>query len=133
MLGWKLPSVIDYAVNSLNKLSSPLALLLIGMLIAEYNFKQLLNVKYVLLPVLRCVLMPALFFAASLLLRQLGISDELCRMFVIYAALPVPSLIAVWTMKFDPNPDNHLMAACTCTISMILCMLTIPVWNILMG
>ena len=133
IFGWKLPSFIDYAVNSLNKLSSPLALLLVGMLIAEYKFKQLLNVKYVLLPVLRCILMPALFFAVSLLMRRFGVSDELCRMFVIYGALPVPSLITVWTMKYDPNPDNHLMSVCTCTISMILCMLTIPIWNTLMA
>ena len=129
----RLPAFVDYVVNSLNKLTTPLALLMCGMLIAEYDFRKMLNLKYFLLPVLRCVMMPAIFFCISLLLPRFGVPEMLCKMFVIYAALPVPSLISVWTVKYDPDPGNHFMAACTYTLSVILCVLTIPIWNWLMG
>ena len=130
--GWKLPEAIQYCVKNLSSICSPLALLLCGMVVAEYDFKALMNLKYLRLPILRTVVMPALFFLLSRLLFMMGVDELLCRIFVVYTALPVASLLPVYSIKYDPDPDNHLDAAGACIISVLLSAVTIPIWYVLL-
>jgi predicted permease len=133
VLGWKLPAAINYCVKSLNTISSPLALLVCGMVIAEYDFKKLLHLEYFVLPVLRTVAMPALFFGISRLLLMAGVDSLLCNMFVVYGALPTASLLPVYAVKYDPDPENQLHAAGVSMISVFLSAITVPIWYLLLG
>ena len=130
--GWELPEAIQYCVKSLSSICSPLALLLCGMIVAEYDFKALVNLKYLRLPILRTVVMPALFFLLSRLLLMMGVETLLCQILVIYTALPVASLLPVYSIKYDPDPDNHLDAAGACILSVLLSAVTIPIWYVLL-
>lgn len=130
--GWQLPTALNYCVKSLSSISSPLALLLCGMVIGEHNFKQLLRFEYLKLPLLRTILMPAIFFAISRLFPLLGVEPMLVQMFVIFASFPVAALMAVYAVKYDPNPDNHLMAAGSSALSVLLSAITIPIWYMLL-
>lgn len=130
--GWKLPEAIQYCVKSLSSICSPLALLLCGMIVAEYDGKAFLHPKYLRLPFLRTVVMPALFFLLSRLLLQLGVEPLLCQILVVYTALPVASLLPVYSMKYDPDPNNHMDAAGACIVSVLLSAITIPIWYVLL-
>jgi len=130
--GWQLPTALNYCVKSLSSISSPLALLLCGMVIAEHSFKQLLRPEYLLLPLLRTIMMPAIFFGVSRVLLLLGVEQMLAQMFVIFASFPVAALMAVYAVKFDPDPDNHLMAAGSCALSVLISAITIPIWYMLL-
>ena len=126
--GWHLPTPINNCIKNVGAISSPLALLLCGMVIGEHNFKRLLHVKYLFLPLLRTIAMPALFFCISKLLLVIGVDELLCKMLVIYSAFPVASLLPIYAVRFDPEPENHLSAAASCIISVLLCAITIPIW-----
>lgn len=126
--GWHLPTALNYCVKSMSSISSPLALLLCGMVIAEYDFKQLIRPKYLFLPLLRTILMPALFFGISRLFLLLGVEKLLCDILVIYAAFPVASLLPIYAIRFDPEPENQLNAAAATIISVFLSAITIPIW-----
>lgn len=130
--GWKLPTALNYCVASLNTICSPLALLLCGMVIAGYDFKQLMKLKYLLLPLLRTVAMPALFFLISRILIAAGVEKLLCQIMVVYTAFPVAALLPVYAVKYDPNPDNQLNAAAAGVISVLLSAITIPLWSLLL-
>ena len=130
--GWKLPEAIQYCVKSLSSICSPLALLLCGMIVAEYDLKAFLRPKYLRLPLLRTVMMPALFFLLSRLLLTMGVESLLCQILVIYTAFPVASLLPVYSMKYDPDPNNHMDAAGACIVSVLLSAVTIPIWYILL-
>lgn len=130
--GWKLPTALNYCVKSMSSLSSPLALLLCGMVLGGYNFKELIRVKYLLLPLLRVLLMPAIMLGISRIFVLLGAEKLLCDMMVIYAALPVASLLPIYTIRFDPDPDNQLNAAASSTLSVLLSAITIPIWYMLL-
>jgi predicted permease len=130
--GWHLPAAINYCVKSLNSICSPLALLLCGMVIGEYDFKKLLHLEYLVLPLLRTVAMPALLFGVSRLLLLAGVDELLCNMMVVYGALPTSSLLPVYAMKYDPDPENHLRAAGVSMISVLMSAFTIPVWYLLL-
>ena len=130
--GWKLPETIQYCVKSLSSICSPLALLLCGMIVAEYDLKAFLRPKYLRLPLLRTVAMPAMFFFVSRLLLQLGVEPLLCQILVIYTAFPVASLLPVYSIKYDPDPANHKDAAGACIVSVLLSAITISIWYILL-
>ena len=130
--GWQLPTIIQYCVKSLNSICSPLALLLCGMVIGEYDFKKLLHLEYLVLPLLRTVAMPALLFGVSRLLLLAGVDELLCNMLVVYGALPTSSLLPVYAMKYDPDPENHLRAAGVSMISVLISAFTSPVWYLLL-
>ena len=65
--GWKLPETVQYCVKSLSSICSPVALLLCGMVVAEYDLKAFLRPKYLRLPILRTV-MPCLAAVLSVFL-----------------------------------------------------------------
>jgi len=130
--GWHLPTALNYCVKSMSSISSPLALLLCGMVLGEYNFKQLVRIKYLLLPLLRTILMPALFFGISRLLLLLGVEKLLCDILVIYAALPVASLLPIYAIRYDPEEENQLNAAAASILSVLISAVTIPVWYLLL-
>jgi predicted permease len=73
-----------------------------------------------------------LFFLLSRLFFMMGVDELLCQIFVVYTALPVASLLPVYSIKYDPDPDNHLDAAGACILSVILSAVTIPVWFMLL-
>lgn len=130
--GWQLPTAIAYCVKSLNNICSPLALLLCGMVIAGYEFKRILKLKYLLLPLLRTLAMPALFFLISRVLLAAGVEKLLCQIMVVYAAFPVAALLPVYAVKYDPDPDNQLNAAAAGVISVLLSAVTVPLWSLLL-
>jgi len=131
--GWKLPTAIQYCVKSLQSVCSPMALLLCGMVVAEHDVKALLKLKYMRLPLLKTVVVPALFFLLSRLLLTVGVEPVLCQILVIYSALPVASLLPVYSVKYDPDPTNHLDAAGASILSVLLSAITIPVWYMLIS
>ena len=130
--GWKLPTALNYCVKSMSSISSPLALLLCGMVLGEYNFKEFVWGKYLLLPLLRTIFMPAVMLGVSRLFLLLGVEKLLCDMMVIYAALPVASLLPIYTIRFDPDQNNQLNSAAASILSVLLSAVTIPIWYLLL-
>lgn len=47
---WKLPTVIEYVVNECYMICSPLGLILCGLILGKYDFKRLINVRYIKAP-----------------------------------------------------------------------------------
>jgi predicted permease len=62
-----------------------------------------------------------------------GVDSLLCNMFVVYGALPTASLLPVYAVKYDPDPENQLHAAGVSMISVFLSAITVPIWYLLLG
>lgn len=127
----QLPEVISYCLTSLNKLCSPLGLLLCGMIIGKYDLKKLLNMRYFRLPVLRLVLMPFIAMIFAHILKQFGIDKTLCDMIIVYSALPCASLTAVFAVQYETDPEIHFEAAGSVFFATLLSTITIPIWYLL--
>ncbi|MDD2956780.1 MAG: hypothetical protein PHD67_10805, partial [Oscillospiraceae bacterium] len=83
----------------------------------------LLRPRYLRLPLIRNLAMPAVFF---FLTRLLPLDPTLSNIVVIYAALPVASLLAAFTIRYDP--DSQFESAGSVLISTLLSAVTIPLW-----
>jgi len=129
--GLKLPDTIGYSIKQVGGLCSPLGLMLCGMRLGCCDFKSLLKFRYIGIPMLRLVMMPALFLVPIRMLANIGVDPLICNIIMIYTALPIAALLPVYTMQYDPNEDNQLMAAGASAVSAMISTITIPLWCLL--
>lgn len=127
---WKLPAPVSGVINSLGSCASPLGMVLCGISLGKYDFRKLLRPRYLWIPLVRNLLLPALILLLALLS---GIEPDLARVVVIFAALPVPSLLAAFTIQYDPDQDSQFQAAAAVLLSTLACAVTIPIWAAALG
>ena len=126
----QLPSPVTGVINSLGSCASPLGMLLCGMSLGKYPLRRLLQPRYFWVPLVRNLLLPALILALSVLA---GLERELAQVVVMFAALPVASLIAAFTIQYDPDQENQFEAAAAVLLSTIAACITIPLWSWLLS
>lgn len=129
--GWQLPEVIDHVVNQGYTICSPLGLILGGLILGKYSFRRLLSLKYIKASALRLLLMPAILCAGTRLLLLFDIEPIICNIIVIYGALPTASLLPVYALQYDPDPENQFAAVGTYVVTTLLSTITIPLWYLL--
>ncbi len=122
-----LPAPVSGVINSLGGCASPLGMVLCGISLSRYDFKKLLRLKYFLIPLVRNLALPALTLGLCLLTR---LDAELAHVAVMFAALPVPSLLAAFTIQYDPDRESQFQAAATVLLSTLFSAVTIPVWAV---
>lgn len=122
----QLPTVIDDVVSGIGKISSPLGMILCGISLGKHKLRELMKPRYLLMPLVRNLIMPALTICILLLLP---IDPLLKKVIVIFAALPVASLTAAFTIQYDPEPEAHLESAGAVLFSVIACAATMPLWS----
>lgn len=117
-------------INSLGSCASPLGMVLCGISLGKYDFRALLRPKYLWTPLIRTLALPALTLGLCLLA---GLEGELARVAVIFTALPTASLLAAFTIQYDPSRDSQFEAAATVLLSTLLSAFTIPLWAAVLG
>lgn len=119
-----------WVISKLASLCTPVGLLICGMTLGRLEIRELLNVRFLRLPVIRCVCMP-LFFLGILKVVTLvfPLDPVVISMVLVYTALPVSSLISAYTVQYDPNPAVQVEASGALLYSTILSIITIPVWH----
>lgn len=127
---WKLPAPVSGVINSLGSCASPLGMVLCGISLGKYDFRALLRPKYLWTPLIRTLALPALTLGLCLLA---GLEGELARVAVIFTALPTASLLAAFTIQYDPSRDSQFEAAATVLLSTLLSAFTIPLWAAVLG
>lgn len=125
-----LPAPVSGVINSLGSCASPLGMVLCGVSLGKYEFRQLLRPRYFGAPLVRVLVMPALVLGLSL---ALGLDPELTQVAVVFSALPAPSLLAAFTIQYDPSQDSQFEAAAAVLLSTVLSAVTIPLWAAVLG
>lgn len=120
---------IHWVITVLGGVCTPLGLILCGLTLGKYQFRELLHMRYLVLPLLRCVVIPLGFFCIIRALNcVVSIDPVVSVMAVVYTALPVASLTAAYTIQYDPDPEVQFEAAGAVFFSTILSIFTVPIW-----
>lgn len=122
---YKLPTVIDDSVSAIGSICSPLGMILCGITLGKHKIKELLNIRYIRVPILRNIIMPAITTA---LLYFLPIDPLLAKVIIIFSSLPVASMLAAFTIQYDPDPEARLESAGSVMFSIITFAATMPLW-----
>lgn len=122
----QLPSFLEKTISSIGAICSPLGMIICGISLGKNNLKKLLGLKYLKLPLLRNIIMPAVTLAC---VYFLPIDPLVAKVVVSYAALPVASLLSAFTLQYDPQPEALMESSGGVLLSIMLCSVTIPLWT----
>ena len=132
VFGVKLPGWLGQAVSGLGSLNTPLAMLIVGALMAEGDFKTLFR-DWTLFAsaAARLAALPALALGALWLMWALGVpgmpavSSPVISACVLLTAMPVAANVAIFASMYAVKPQY---AAQTVLVSTLLSVATVPMW-----
>ena len=121
LTGWQAPTVVERVVNDLAQLTTPLAMLVIGINLSTISVtKMLKNIAMWIFLFLKMLLLPVLFF---FLFRMLVSDLALFRVLVVVVAMPIASACALFASRYEYEVD---VATEGVFLSTLLCPLTVP-------
>ena len=122
-----LPEIVARPLSWLAGVCSPMGMILCGVSLGKYPAKALLRPSCLCTALLRCLMMPGIFLAVSILL---GLDPALARPMVVCSMLPIASTLAAFTIRYEPeNTDAHFESAGAVLCSTVLSAATIPLWS----
>lgn len=123
--GISLPEVLSKTVSAIGSTCTTLGMILCGVSLGKNNLKALLKLRYLRMPILRNLVMPAITMGIMYLLP---VDPLVKKTAVIYASLPVASMLAAFTIQYDPNPEAQLESAGSVFLSLLFFSATLPLW-----
>ena len=125
LAGIELPAVINNTMATVGAAALPLGMIICGIALGKNELKMLFKLKYLHLPILRNLILPALTAGIMFLLP---LDPLVARVVVIFSALPVALLLSVFTIQYNPDPEAQFESAGSVLISTALFTFTIPLW-----
>lgn len=125
--GITFPAAVDTTLNSLGRCSTPLIMLFLGMILAEYGFKSMiskLNLQYC---ALRLLIIPLIVLGGCMLFH---IDPMITGLSVLLAAMPAGSTTAVLAEQYQADVK---FAADIVVLSTILSIGLLPVWALFLS
>ncbi len=131
-----LPGPIVQTVKGIGALNTPLAMLIVGLLVAEGDFKSLFR-EHTLFTgaAVRLIALPAVSLGVLWLLWQLGVpgmqavASPAVRSCVLLTAMPIAANVAIFAAMYNIKPQ---FAAQTVLVSTLFSVATVPLWMVAM-
>lgn len=118
----KLPSVMEETVRSLAGLNAPIAMVILGVYLAQTNIGSLfLEKELYIVSIIRLLVMPVLAIIILTLCRNLPYEMRLALL--IASSAPIGSNVAVYAQKLN---KNYIYAVKTVCLSTLLSIVTMP-------
>lgn len=119
---WKLPAPVYTAVNSIGTLNTPLAMIILGAILAQTDITEAFkSFKYYKLAFFRLIAAPCILL---LLFKILPIPQNVMLVTFICAVVPTATAVSMITQLFDKDSS---FAANTIVLSTVLSLVTVPV------
>jgi predicted permease len=117
----ELPPVLDRSVQALAECTTPLAMTIVGMILADIPLKSILSGKALLLSAIRQLVMPLMLLFA---LNRAGVDHLLTCVAVILTGMPIGSTTAILAAKYGANAE---FASKCVFMSTVTSLITVPV------
>lgn len=115
-------TALDKAVRSAGGCTTALTMLLIGMMLAEMDFKSMLDKNTLAISALRLGILPFIVLAGC---KVFGIDEFLTGVCVLITGMPAGSTSAILAAKYG---CDYTFATKCIVVSTLLSMITIPLW-----
>lgn len=126
LLRLEVPELLMKPIAYLGSCNTGASMLVIGMILARMEARQFLDRSVLLFSVHRLVLLPALVYAACLLIPVTPMARNIC---VILAAMPVAANTSILADKYDAD---SVYATKLVVVSTLLSIPTTALWSLLL-
>ena len=125
----KIPDFIGTPLKNLSTVVSTMGIALIGVSIADVDFKELFSkAENLLLPIFVDVAAPLAVLAVLAVLFGSSMPYEALAVAVIYSALPTATMVPIWTSKFYEGDEAAVSGASVGVVmSTLLSIVTLPI------
>ncbi|MFA9465626.1 MAG: AEC family transporter [Velocimicrobium sp.] len=117
-----LPPVLDKTIRGVGGCTTTISMIVIGLILAEVDFRYLINVEILKIIVVRLIVLPIF---ALVIAKILGLSEMLTGVVVILTAMPAGSTSAMLAAKYDG--DYKFASKCVVSTT-IISLLSLSVW-----
>ena len=122
--GLSMPSILYTTVNSLSLMNGPLAMVIIGVYMAQADMKSMITDKHgYITSLVRLVIIPVI----SLILIKMTLASaypEISKTLLIVASAPIGSNVAVYAQKLNMDYTYAVKIVC---LSTVLSLITVPI------
>lgn len=126
--GLHLPALLQSTLSSIGNITSPLAMIYIGGLVAGLDFKQAFTTKeFYLIPVVKMLIAPVLVYMA---LHFIGIQEEITLYMTMIAGTPTMASMAMIAKTTGSEGDY---AAGAVLMTTLCCIVTLPLVMLITG
>ncbi len=127
-----LPEPLTKAISAVSSTASPLGMLLCGMTLSKLELKNFFrHPKIFFLPLLRNLAAPALVLLLLCVL-PLNLDPLVCRVVVLYSALPCAAMLTTFAVVYDPSPQARIESSVGVFSSTLLSVVTLPIFAALL-
>ncbi len=122
LVGFKVPSVLADAMSTMGAVTSPIAMMLVGSIVADADIKSMVKEPrmYPFILIRQLIVPIGLLFG----LRMLGINESLIVVFVIMFAMPIGSMVSAFAEQFG---RDSLLAAKGTVLSTTASFIIVPI------
>lgn len=126
-----LPSLFMF-ISAADKLTTPLAMVIIGCILGESNIKEAMTDKLAwIASILRTIIVPLIVLDILLILQWsnlINFNEYSLVVLVLGFAAPLSAVVSTYTSTYN---NNEALASKTCLISTLLCIITYPILYVL--
>ena len=127
LAGIRLPGVIDGTISSLGSMTTPLAMVLVGLSLSMEPLKKCFNnFKFYIVALVRLVVLPLIVFYG---LQAINIDISICRVSAIILMMPVAANLIITSAAFGKDTSNPARVVLLTTI---LSIFTIPLMGFIL-
>ncbi|AAK80891.1 hypothetical protein BJV85_000947 [Clostridium acetobutylicum] len=102
----KLPHLIALSINSVGSMTSPLSMIIVGIMLADINLSDLFKDKLVyILTIVKLLIVPAITFVV---LKLLNANQTVIGVIVVLEAMPAASNAAVMSLQYGSDENVAL-------------------------
>lgn len=124
---FQLPEMLENTLVKLGACTTPLTSILIGIMVADVDYRTLVSPLILLLTAVRQLVLPALVFLGC---RFLHIDPILTGVSVLLVGMPVGSTTPILAAKYG---GDYIFAGKCVILSTVLSLFTVPLWCFIMS
>lgn len=126
----KLPQPLAAAITSISKMTSPLGMILCGLILGGAELGDMIrHPSFFLLTAIRLAIAPAIVLG---LLMLTGLNDMIIRVAVLYCAMPTAALLPTFTLQYSGSDQAGRVASANVFLATALCVVTLPIWSLIL-
>lgn len=126
LIKWNIPEFANKTINSLSSCTTAVSMIIVGCILAEIDFRSVLNKTILYFTALRLVVIPVVVL---IVLKFFNLPDLLTGVMVLMTGMPAGSTTAILASKYDG--DAEFASKCV-FVSTLFSMITIPLLALLL-
>ena len=123
----RLPDFITSSITAVSNCTTALSMMVIGMILAEVNIKEMVDSKVMYFTVIRLVLIPLAIYIPC---KLLSLNPLVTGVSVLMAAMPAGTTTSILSSKYD---GDALFATKCVVFSTLASLITTPIWSFLLA